>query len=183
LKRRKIMKIAKNLFGVIVSICFVFTFVVHAWSAEVPKAQNLIQKAPSMQMIPKSALDTLPKCSVSGTIKLDPNDKTNGYMHYKGAVTFKALANLKGTNLYLNGPVYSCTCITCPSGSSYATGLKPAGTFNANESKTYNVDCASWQQSVSGPQGKGKIEYFVVTNPPAGVFKWSDCSGNFNFTQ
>ena len=177
------MKTVKILFGVMVSICFVFTFVVQGWSAEVSKVKSQLQKAPSMQMIDQSVMESLTKCSVSGTVKLDPNDKTNGYMHYKGAVTFKALANLKGTNIHLSGPVYSCTCLGCPPTSSYATGLKPEGTFTANQSKTYNVDCASWQQPTSGPQGKGKIEYFVETSPPAGVFKWSDCSGNFNFVQ
>lgn len=172
------MKIAKILFGVMVSICFVFTFVVQAWSAEPVQ----IQKQKAIQQMTKPPTIPLGQCSVSGTVKLDPNDKTNGYMHYKGPVTFKALQNLKGTNIYFSGP-YSCTCLTCPKHSSHATGLSPEGTFQANESKTYNLDCASWQQPTSGPQGKGKIEYFVETSPPGGVFKWSDCSGNFNFVQ
>ena len=173
----------KKIIMVIVAVTFCLTMFGIAGAAEVSKVKSQLQKAPSMQMIDQSVIESLTKCSVSGTVKLDPNDKTNGYMHYKGAVTFKALANLKGTNIHLSGPVYSCTCLGCPPTSSYATGLKPEGTFTANQSKTYNVDCASWQQPTSGPQGKGKIEYFVETSPPAGVFKWSDCSGNFNFVQ
>ena len=173
----------KKIIMVIVAVTFCLTMFGIAGAAEVSKVKSQLQKAPSMQMIDQSVIESLTKCSVSGTVKLDPNAKTNGYMHYKGAVTFKALANLKGTNIHLSGPVYSCTCLGCPPTSSYATGLKPEGTFTANQSKTYNVDCASWQQPTSGPQGKGKIEYFVETSPPAGVFKWSDCSGNFNFVQ
>ncbi len=169
------MKTVKSLLVVAISICFLVTFVTQGWSAE---KVAIPHQTLSIKPIP------LGMCVVSGTVKLDPNDKTNGYLHYKGTVTFKALKDLKGTNLYLNGPVYSCTCVTCPQGSSHATGLKPEGTFTANQSKTYNVDCASWQEPISGAQGKGKIQSFSQTSPTGGgVFWWSDCSGRFTFTQ
>ncbi len=165
------MKTFRGVLVIAISMCFLVTFVTQVWSAE--KIALQVMKPISLGM-----------CAVSGTVKLDPNDKTNGFLHYKGNVTFKALKDLKGTNLYLNGPIYSCTCVTCPKGSSHATGLQPEGAFTAGQSKTYAVDCASWKEPISGNQGKGKIQSFTQTTPSGGgYFWWSDCAGRFTFTQ
>jgi hypothetical protein len=152
-------------------------------AAEPPKpgAQPVTQSP----VVASQALRTLVPCSVVGQVKLDPADKTNGFLHYKGDITFKAAVNLEGVNLSLNGPKYACTCVTCPSGSSHATGLKPDGKFSAGQSKTYKADCGSFPatNTLTGPLGKGKIEHFVATSAEGGVFKWADCSGTFTFTQ
>lgn len=139
------------------------------------------QKAKPHNMVNTNLTRSILKCSVGGTLKLDPNDHTNGYRHYKGKVTFTARQALKGVNLYLSGPKYSCTCINCPKNSSHATGLQPQGNFNANEKRTYTVDCPSYQQPLSGALGKGRIKHFIETSPPAGIFKNATCSGAFSF--
>lgn len=122
-------------------------------------------------------------CLVSGQLTLDPSDETHGFFHYKGEITFYAAVHLEGVNLSLDGPKYACTCATCPSLSSNAAGLKPEGKFNAGQEKTYKVDCGSLPaiNTLNGPLGKGKIQYFVRAWKDAGNFKWADCSGTFSF--
>jgi hypothetical protein len=124
-------------------------------------------------------------CNVSGNIKLDPGDNIYGYLHYKGLVNFHANSNLEGVNLTLSGPKYFCTCVTCPSHSSHATGLQPEGAFKSGESRDYMVDCVSDKNApITGPVGKARISHFVKTTPSgAGTFGDENCGGNFSFSQ
>jgi hypothetical protein len=122
-------------------------------------------------------------CEIGGPrLKLDPNDFTNGVSHYKGTVWFRALFSLPGVNLRFKAGGKLCTCITCPSGSSYATGLKPAGKFSKNEMRSYTVDC-SYPLAffpIPFPVGKGEIDYFNQTQSSgAGVFSSATCAGTF----
>lgn len=144
----------------------------------VPSANKPLVPATQAQRVPRVAT-----CSISGQLKLDQADHTNGFLHYKGNVTFKAGVNLEGVNLYLQGPKYSCTCVTCPRGSSHATGLQPEGKFNAGDTKLYMADCGSFPTTatLAGPLGKGKIEHFIRTSGDAGIFGWVDCSGSLRF--
>jgi hypothetical protein len=150
-----------------------------------PPQQTAVPKTLAVSMPAAGVATPISTCMVSGQVKLDPADSTNGFLHYKGAITFKATVALEGVDLYLEGPKYSCTCVTCPQGSSYATGLQPAGKFAAGEAKSFNADCGSFpiNNLVSGPWGKGKIQFFVKTQGEGGIFKWANCSGTFSFTR
>jgi hypothetical protein len=121
-----------------------------------------------------------PRCEVGGETLIDPSDRTNGYLHYKGQVWFRALTALKGVNLELKGD-YLCTCVNCPSGSSHATGLDPQGEFAVNETRSYQVDCVRNLNAILSLQkGHGAIEHFVQTQPSgAGVFRRERCKGEF----
>lgn len=121
-------------------------------------------------------------CSISGTVKLDRSDHVNGAHHFKGKVSFKANQALTSANLFFNGPKYDCTCLDCPRGSSHATGFNPKGKFSAGEEKTYAIDCPTDNLN-NGKTGKGKIEHFIASNPPAGIFEWSTCKGEIEFKE
>jgi len=132
-------------------------------------------------LLPGSLLAQL--CTVSGTVKLDPKDKTNGFLHYKGNLTFTAKVQLTGTNLWFVGPKYLCTCVTCPKNNWYSTGFSSNSMFQPNQSKTYFVDCGSWQLPLSGPVGKGQIQYFTGSPSQGYVDHTANCGGSFTFTQ
>jgi hypothetical protein len=122
-------------------------------------------------------------CSISGQLALDPNDHTNGYIHYKGKIAFKALADLQGTNIRLSAQ-YFCTCVSCPTLSSHALGLRPEGAFHKNQVRNYFVDCPFWQKSPPpGATGRADIEYFTATSRKAGVFRKAVCTVSFGFTK
>jgi hypothetical protein len=121
-------------------------------------------------------------CNVSGAVKLDPQDHTNGYLNYKGTVTFTANASLTGTNLSLVGPKYLCYCSGCPTGSWYSTGFQPGSAFQPNESRTYTVVCGSSPQPLSGPVGKGLIQYFTGNQQTGYTDHGAACAGTFTFS-
>jgi hypothetical protein len=137
--------------------------------------------APALPMHP--VVESL--CGVDGTVVLDPNDHTNGYLHYKGKVQFTAKQELKGVNLWMSGPEYSCTCVDCPKLSSNALGIQPGSNFTADEKRSYQVDCASWQKPTDGEVGRSVIEHFVAsrTDPKAGNWLKASCGGRFAFKQ
>jgi hypothetical protein len=124
-------------------------------------------------------------CDVDGSVVLDANDKTNGYMHYKGKVQFTAKRELKGVNLSISGPDYSCTCVGCPKLSGNALGIQPGSNFAADEKRSYDVDCASWQKPTDGDVGRAGIEHFIAskTDPKAGNWVDAGCTGRFDFKQ
>lgn len=119
-------------------------------------------------------------CEVGGETLVDPSDLTNGYWHYKGRVSFRALSKLSGVSIRFKGD-YLCSCVNCPTGSSHALGLKPDGEFDANEIREYDIDCV--RDRGSAPvvkKGRGEIDYFIQTAPPdAGIFKTMRCKGEF----
>jgi hypothetical protein len=133
---------------------------------------------------PPGALKPPAMCEIGGPqLKLDANDATNKLMHFKGTVWFRPLFSLQGVNLRFKAGGRLCTCVTCPNGSSHATGLKPAGKIRKNEVRSYTIDCAQPLTffPVPFPLGKGEIDYFVQTQPSgAGVFSKATCTGTFS---
>lgn len=150
-------------------------------------ADNTPQPAPSMRALPALPMHPVVEslCGVDGAVTLDPNDHTNGYLHYKGTVQLTAKEALKGVNLGISGPEYGCTCIDCPNLSGNALGIQPGSNFAANEKRNYTVDCASWQKPTDGEVGRAGIEHFVAskTDPKAGNWVKATCGGHFAFRQ
>jgi hypothetical protein len=127
-----------------------------------------------------SNLATLP-CMVSGQVKLNPADHTNGYLNYWGVINFKATAALEDVSLYLGSSTAGCVCASCPDGAR----SMPKSRFAAGEGGQYSAVCSSWPPThfVSDPVGKGSIQFWVRTVPgtTAGKYTRAACSGAFSF--
>lgn len=170
--------------GLIIFLSALFTFstVTFVWAAE---RQIKPGTAPAKKMITKTPKASFGQvCFVSGTVKMDPNDKTGGQRHYKGTIRFRPLVNMAVDSIDIMWGHMRCDCKECPSGGTNLGGLGnipgPLHTFRKDETRTLIVDCAvsSSQPAPWGPIGYATIHGEVEHAPH---FQTSTCTGRFSF--